>query len=219
MKITAIQFEDYFEKGVLTLTLIGMSGMGKSYRAKQLAELGFIPVCCDDLIASNISELLPSNDVSGLAAWMGQPYADDYQNRERRYLELEEKVTGQAVEGVKGNTVIDTTGSIIYISSQTQAKLKAKTLIVYLEANQEVYEQMFQVYMTNPKPVVWENAFDRKEGESGQDTLKRCYPELLRYRAKKYEALADVTLPFEVARDEKSSGAQFLQVINERLEM
>ncbi len=217
MILSRQEFDTLSKDNQLAISLIGMSGMGKSYRAKQLIELGFAHICCDDLIASQISELLPSHDVSGLAAWMEQPYSEGYQTRERQYLKLEEQVTSQTLAEITRKTTVDTTGSVIYLSPNTRDQLKEHTLIVYLEANQEVYDQMFQVYMADPKPVVWGASFNRLEDESGNEALRRCYPKLLKFRAEKYKVLADVVLPFETARDEQSRGVQFLEAIRGQL--
>lgn len=147
MKISCAEFDQRLKEDRLTLCLIGMSGMGKSYRAQQLANYGFKCVCCDDLITERMSDILPSADIVGLAAWMGQPYTNGYSEREARYLQFEDEVTHKALEECSDNTVINTTGSVIYLPEGTLQKLKEKALILYLEANQGVRDEMFQVYM------------------------------------------------------------------------
>lgn len=67
--------------------------------------------------------------------------------------------------------------------------------------------------MTDPKPVVWGQSFNKKEGESDHDALVRCYPELLEFRARRYANLADITLPYDIARAPQSSGEDFLNAI------
>lgn len=191
--------------------------MGKSYRSAQLAELGFKTACCDDLIAAEIAELLPSRDVGGLAAWMGQPYAPGFAEREAEYLSLEERVTSQVLVTVDGNMLIDTTGSVIYLPPSMLGQLTARTFVVYLESSPEARQAMFEIFLQDPKPVVWKDSFRQKEGETERDALIRCYPELLTYRADQYRVLADVILPYSVARDPHSSGEQFLAAIVERL--
>ncbi|OHB25274.1 MAG: hypothetical protein A2542_03260 [Parcubacteria group bacterium RIFOXYD2_FULL_52_8] len=229
MKIAKADFQRRFKEKQLTIALIGMSGMGKSYRAKQLQELGFSTYGCDDEIAKRISSLLPTEDVGGLAAWMGQPYAEGYKVREQQYLVLEEEVTRAGLEARlqhqspeallpdAENRVLDTTGSVIYCSPGLQQELKQKTVVVYLESSQEVRDALFEVYMRDPKPVVWGDSFVREEGENDHDALARCYPRLLEYRARRYAALADSTLPYAAARDPLSSGADFLEVIKNHL--
>ncbi len=241
MQLSHKEFEDRLAQKQLTIALIGMSGMGKSYRSKQLEDLGFATYGCDDVIAKNIAHLLSTEDVGGLATWMGQPYTEGYKDREQLYLNLEETITrdginpttvpGTVVGNSKsgslasnsnsearlpnsGNRVLDTTGSVIYCSPELQQNLKEKSLVVYLESNQEVRDKLFEVYMRDPKPVVWGDSFARQDGESDHDALKRCYPKLLEFRATRYKMLADVKLPFEIARNEASSGEKFLEEIS-----
>ena len=219
MKLTTDEFKARLAAQSLTLSLIGMSGMGKSYRSTQLARLGFAHDCCDDLIAAELGELLPTNDVSGLAEWMGQPFTVDYRVREQEYLALEERITRDALESQPGNRVIDTTGSVIYVGRDTQRKLCEVSLVVYLESNQTHQDQLFQTYLAHPKPIVWGDAFNQQESETNHQALARCFPELLALRAAKYRQLADVILPFEIARDTTSPGAEFVDSIAHALEV
>lgn len=71
--------------------------------------------------------------------------------------------------------------------------------------------------MTDPKPVVWGKSFDTQEGESDRDALVRCYQKLLEFRGQKYWQLADLTLPYEVARNPVSTAEGFLSGIRSRL--
>lgn len=199
------------------ISFIGMSGMGKSYRSNQLKELGFTTYCCDDEIAKKITTLLPTEDVTGLAAWMGHPYALGYKDREKQYLELEELVTQQGIEELSENCVLDTTGSVVYLSDAVLKKLREKSTVVYLESSQEVRDKLFEVYMRDPKPIVWGNSYIKNEGEGDYDALKRCYPELLNFRAGRYQALAHVTLPYTVARNEHSIGTEFLEIMKSKI--
>ncbi len=217
MKLTKKDFENSLQSNSLAICLIGMSGMGKSYRSNQLTKLGFNHICCDNLIANNISDVLPTHDVEGLASWMKQPYSKHYQARESLYLQLENKVSLEALSAIEGNTVLDTTGSFVHLSKTTQNKAKQQTLVVYLEASQETLNQMFEVFLANPKPLVWSNVFNQQQDESSLQALKRCYPKLLETRSKKYEGLADVTLPYHVARSQTSSATEFLEAIKQHL--
>lgn len=211
----------------LAIALIGMSGMGKTYWAQKLArEDGFLHYNCDDEIAARIAEVLPSVDVGGLAAWMGQPYSDGYRERELKYLELEEDITRDGLAcchaGLdsasrnknKKNVVIDTTGSVIYLSIVTLNALKQHALIVYLQANQAMKDALFENYLRDPKPVVWRGCFNKQGDETDHAALARCYPELLEYRSKRYQALADVTLSYEIAKNFALSGGEFFENIS-----
>ncbi len=212
MKLTHEQFDQLKKNDKLVIALVGMSGMGKTYRAGQLATLGFQHRNCDDAIEKRLTSL-PSVGIHGVAEWMGQPYTERHRARSAEYLALEEGVVRSFLDTHDGNTVIDTTGSVVYIPDATQRLLREHALVVYLEANQEVRDQLFHVYMTDPKPVVWGASFNKKTGESDHDALVRCYPQLLEFRASRYAALADVTLPYAVARNATSSGDEFLKAI------
>ena len=219
MLLSRPEFDVRFQNHQLALSLIGMSGMGKTYRSRQLTELGFRHLCCDDLIAEAARLPLPAINEAGLAAWMAEPYSEGYPEREQKYLEAEEAVTRHALLDIKQNTLIDTTGSVIYLSNETKSLLKRLTLVVYLQESQALQHELFETYLSHPKPVVWGKSFNRKAGESQQEALQRCYPELLKFRARKYKKLADLPLPFAVARDEKSTSAAFLEAIRERLKV
>ena len=86
---------------------------------------------------------------------------------------------------------------------------------MYLEATDEVKKLLFERYLSNPKPVIWGASFTKQKGESDLGALQRCYPQLLEYRAARYKALADLTIPHNLLRD--TSGKQFMQEVRKRL--
>jgi len=59
----------------MRLSLVGMSGSGKSFWSGKLARSGFTRIGCDDLIAARlVSELGGTHDsVSRVGRWMGLP--------------------------------------------------------------------------------------------------------------------------------------------------
>ena len=75
----------------MRLSLIGMSGSGKSHWSIRLAELGFRRFCCDEMIARRLSAELHKADgrAMDLGEWMGFPYEPNYKKREARYLVYE----------------------------------------------------------------------------------------------------------------------------------
>jgi len=194
-----------------------MSGMGKTYRSRQLEMQGFTRYCSDHYIETRLDSL-PGMGIECVAEWMGQPYEARHWQHCIEYLTLEERsIITFLKECGAANAVIDTTGSVIYLSPDILDRMKQQTLIVYLKASQEVKDELFHIYMTDPKPVVWGDSFYKLPSEPAIDALKRCYPELLEFRAARYTALADVTLPYEIARDEQSMRDKFLQKIRKRL--
>ncbi len=217
MLLTRTAFDQLIKENRLGISLIGMSGMGKTYRSKQLKALGFKRHCSDDYIEARLNSL-PGVGIAGVAEWMGQPYEPRHRVHCAQYLALEERsISSFLRECSTNNTVIDTTGSVIYFSPPVHEALKQQTLIVYLEASQKMKDELFHVYMTDPKPVVWGENFHKLPGESGLTAMKRCYPQMLEYRAARYGTLADITLPYEIARNERSDGEKFLHEIRHAL--
>ena len=221
MKLSLGKFEELLSSRRLSISLIGMSNVGKSYVARALASdpsLGFTPACIDDLIEEKLGPFLKSKGftgIDGVAAWMGQPYDPQYPETQQLYLRFEEDSMNGVTRPTGRNLVVDTTGSAIYTPQPVLDRLKNETLVVYLEATDEVKDALFQKYISNPKPVIWGDSFSRKNGETDLDALKRCYPQLLEFRANRYCALADATIPHQVLW--KASGRQFLEEVKSRL--
>ncbi|MBI2549966.1 hypothetical protein HYV83_02180 [Candidatus Woesearchaeota archaeon] len=221
MKISATEFDGLLQGRRLRISIVGMSNVGKTRRAKSLiadSSLNFIWVCGDDLVEAKLQPYLEGKGfkgVNGVAAWMGQPYEARYPETQNLFLKFEEEAMAEIDYSVPKNLIIDTTGSVIYLSQEALQQLKQKTLIVYLEATEDVRKLLFERYISNPKPVVWGTSFNCKENETDLEALKRCYPQLLEYRAIRYKQLADITIPHNVLRD--TSGRQFLKEVRKRL--
>jgi len=206
----------------MKLAFIGMSGIGKSYWAKQLARHGYAHLDCDARIAQRLGQLIdvkPEQDpVHAVGRWMGMPWSDGYAQREARYLALESDVTQQAIAQVNDNpdqpAVIDTTGSVIYTGDALLQKLKAATRVVYFEAPEEVQQRMVDLYLQEPKPVLWQGGFEQRGDDAHHETLMRCYANLLCDRAERYKALADVVLDYHTLRSAGFGSEQLLAMID-----
>ena len=177
----------------MRISLIGMSGIGKSYWSKKLAHMGFTRFGCDDLIEEQLAPELQALGYSGIhdmAKWLGQPYEPQYAVNSQKYLYQEQKTLDDILNQIETSSinddiVIDTTGSVIYLADGTQKKLKQLTTVVYLSVSEAVKTQMYQLYFHHPKPVMWGDMFSPLPGESSLQTLQRCYLELLDYRREK----------------------------------
>ncbi|TRZ64400.1 MAG: hypothetical protein D4Q79_01565 [Spirochaetia bacterium] len=184
----------------MIFSFIGMSGTGKSFWSKRLEkERGYQKYSCDELIEKELSSelvVLGRKGVNNLSHWMGQPYDERYAANSRRYLELEAKVLGDSLRKIENdknkNMVVDTTGSVIYLPPELLLKLKQLTKVVYLETPEFIIEKMINLYLADPKPVIWGNLYKPLLDENKMETLKRCYPELLKYRINLYNKLADI---------------------------
>lgn len=193
----------------MIITLVGMSNIGKSHLAARLvAEAGFQRIGCDDLVEAAIGDELRQLGYSGIndvGRWMGQPYEPNYPLKSSKFIECEREVMLKILSqintlNVEHPIVIDTTGSVIYVGDDVIERLKRLTKIVYLEASETHREQLFKLYLEEPKPVIWGNSYSKLPYESEHDSLARCYPELLAYRASKFEAIADLTISYESHR-------------------
>lgn len=197
------------------ITLIGMSNIGKSHWSKKLAEeVGFRCISCDELIEKRLGPELSELGYQGIhdvARWMGQPYEDRYPAASQRYVEVERAVMLDAIDALRKADpheppyVLDTTGSVIYAGEDIVHELKSLTQVVYIAASPQHVSQLFADYLAMPKPVIWGDAYVCARGETQEDALERCYPQLLSSRARHYERMADVIIPSDRHRAPKIS--------------
>jgi shikimate kinase len=192
----------------LRLSLIGMSGSGKSHWGKNLQALGCPTVCCDDRIELRLAPILESGGyqgINGVAAWMGWPDSPTYLEREAEYLRKEIETVDELLTMLEKDPhrelVIDTTGSVICTGNHILDRLRKLTTVVYLAASDQEVELLIQRYLRDPKPVLWQGVFQPLGGETPQDTVVRCYPLLVAARRRSYEALAHITLSTLVTRE------------------
>ncbi|MEM9415355.1 MAG: AAA family ATPase [Planctomycetota bacterium] len=203
------------------LSLIGMSGVGKSHWAKQLAQQGWLHLDCDAMIAQRLGELIevsPDEDpVHAVGRWMGMPWTPGYAEREEQYLALEREVTEEALDTAAAqppetHVVLDTTGSVIYTGEAILERLRAETRVVYFDAPPEVREKMVGLYLREPKPVLWRAGYQPEPGETQDAALARCYKRLLEDRSGDYRALAATTVAYGPAR---FKGFDLLALLNQ----
>lgn len=211
----------------MVITFIGLSGCGKSYLSERLAEeRGFKNICCDDLIETKLSEYLKAGgyeNIEGVAKWMGLPYEASFKNNQKLYLQKEKEVMHEVLTmlgddgwGLKQDYVIDTTGSVIYLDEEILKGLKQRSRIIYLGIPDSELEFMFEQYLKEPKPVIWNDVFKPMPGESDTEALRRCYPLLIRERTERYYKYADVTLIIDRNNRDKFSTKKILQLAGAR---
>ncbi|MEN9561112.1 MAG: hypothetical protein RIQ56_385 [Candidatus Parcubacteria bacterium] len=186
------EFDTHVRNNTLRLAFVGMSNVGKSFRARTLQSAGFFWYQVDD----EIQKELQFSDMSELSSWLGYPNSSTYAERERRYLELEAKYTKAAATKVYDqNLIFDTTGSVIHLDQGTLEALREHTLLVHLEADETQKEALIEKFFKEPKPVAWSGYFTIRKEESVDQALRRSYPNLLHARLKKYRDLAHLTIP------------------------
>ena len=195
MLLSRSQFDDKLEGGRLNIAFIGMSNIGKSYLSKHIEEHnGFARIDVDKQIQIELG----LTSMSAIADWLGHPYDTQYQTNARAYLKHEGIISlNETTEG--GNTVLDTTGSVIHLAKTTQNKIKARYLVVYLKASEDDLVMLKERYFRHPKPTIWPQQFiakmDDSTSASGKNALMHLFPNLLAYRAGLYENMSDIIIP------------------------
>ena len=162
---------------------------------------------------------MPNGKKLSMAEWMGHPYEPQYIQAEQNYLEFEVEMMESICSFLREdgyqdkNVVVDTTGSLIYTGETLIGCLREITTIVYLKAQLGSIKAMYETFLRDPKPVLWQGRFNKQPQESNQEALLRCYPELLRSRQREYERYADVVIDFETLRKRGFGVKGFLETI------
>src|SRR3989344_2371065 len=211
--LTPEEFDAHAAEHTLRLSLIGMANCGKSYRSRILRnESDFFWYQVDDDIQREL-ELVGQEAVS---AWLGYHANTTYMERERRYIELENRFTGRAAMHSPGkNLVFDTTGSVIHLEQSVLNLLQDNTLVVHLDVGDESLESLIEQFFKMPKPVAWSGYFTLEAGESEEQAVRRSYPVLLKERLKRYRALAHINVNAGDVRN--MSGDETLALIRGKL--
>ena len=184
----------------MRLTLIGMSGAGKSHWSRNLEKAGFRRLCCDDLIAVRLAPQLPPgrDRLHAMGTWLGLPDNPRYLEREAAYLNAEVDVLRRVLrEGLLGDAdpVLDTSGSVIYAPPELLTELRQATVVVHLATSPELRAQLLKAYVAKPRPVIWHGHYQPRPDEPRQDTVARCFHELMEAREAAYRQLAHLVVP------------------------
>src|SRR5215470_2077130 len=206
----------------LRLAIIGMSGAGKTFWTRQIAETGIPAISCDDQIEQRLAPRLKAGGfagINGVAAWMGWPDSVTYAEREAEYLTEEIATLDEILSDMEKDRgkslVLDTTGSVIYAGNHLLMRLRKLMNVVYLAASDAEQQLLIERYLNDPKPVLWRGAFVAKSGEEPRDTVRRCYPNLIAARRQSYAALAHATLPVATLRELPHAASAFLNLVRE----
>lgn len=198
MKLSSKQFLKHHNDKTLKLAFVGMSNIGKSYTARRMAEkFDYKLVELDKLIW----ERLGHDTMEEFADWQGHPYEEGYAEREALSIEMESHATEHGIETAKGATILDTTGSVIYVPPTIRRKIKEQFYVVHIKAETSDLERLKWDYFDNPKPLIWGNQYRPKPNLTDRENVFECYPKLLMSRSKEYAAMADATVTSKFVLD------------------
>lgn len=219
-QLSADEFDKLVSSDALPVCFIGMSNCGKSHWSYQLHDtLEFDLFSVDDHIEDSLKDILSQEGhvgISGLANWMGFPSDAQFAKHQAIYLAAEESITAGAAVPEGRNCVLDTTGSVVYLTDAVRNLLMKHYLVIHLEASDDLLDVMTENYFQTPKPVVWGDAYNRQDGETVDEALRRCYPNLLKERRDRYARMAHVTIPAATCLSTRTVKA-FLNELRSRL--
>lgn len=174
MKLTVQQFLSQPKKAI---TLIGMSGVGKTYISGQLERWGWQRYSCDfeigtKYLAQQLSGLMKNpEDMDALFRFIGKPgnpklgglHMKKYKDHQKAYYDAEcmsvAEAAMEAAESTK-HFVHDSTGSLCEIIDEGLIDaLGQKTLFVYLKASAEEENIVLERARTHPKPLFFPPMF------------------------------------------------------------
>jgi len=191
MKLSSKQFLKRLGEKDINIAFVGMSNIGKSVTAKRFAKAHKLKLLEVDQM---IWKRLGHDSMEEFAEWQGHPYEEGYQEREALSIEMENHATENGLNKAKGNAVLDTTGSVIYINPALRRRIKETCYVVHIKAETSDLERLKWDYYDNPKPLIWGRQFREKPGLSDRENIMESYPRLLMSRAKEYAAMADQTV-------------------------
>lgn len=195
----------------MRITLIGMSGSGKSLWSSVLSRHGFQYLGCDREIGRRLVDdgRLSAGALDLIGRWMGFPFEAEYTQREALYLGHEKAVMDRFLTELESRpqnqgsppVVIDTTGSVIYTGQAIRKRLRQQTVVVYLSTSPAYRQALHRAYVENPRPVLWQQHFQKKKDEDDQAALKRCYASLLADREARYRQYAHLEIQWDPTPD------------------
>jgi len=202
----------------MNLTLIGMSGAGKTFWASQLAAHGYTVFDCDALLVAKLQPITghAGDSLAEIGRWMGLPYEAGFRRREALYCACEMEVLREVLACVgacaasQTTCVIDTGGSIIYADPALLQRLQQCSTVIYLRIPATLHQALLNTYLEHPGPLIWQGLFHQAPNESRYDAFSRCYAQLIRHRERLYERYSDIVLEYDDYRQPALTVEQFL---------
>jgi len=174
MPITKSDFNKIDHK---VITLMGMSGVGKTHLSCMLADEGWFHYSCDleigtTYLGSEIEQTLGekntviAEDLSQLSRYVGklgrgQLTRDEFKRRQKQYYDAECESLRQLQNAVHGahekgfvQVVNDSTGSLCEIDDDVLLDaIDENSLIVYIKANKDEEKEVLKRAQEYPKPM------------------------------------------------------------------
>ena len=205
----------------MKIALIGMSTVGKSYWSEKLATTGFERIDLDGIIARYFDKRVGTSQsqiLASMSQWLGLPHEAHFAEKEQIFKQYEEDALKYAIsvlekKGKDARVIVDTGGSLVYVSPQYWQLFKQYVHIVYLKMDEKKHQTLIDNYLREPRAMLWNGCFDPQNGESLHQTYSRCYPNLVKRREKEYDIYADCTIEYETHRDRQLTTAAFLKII------
>ncbi len=230
------------------ITLMGMSGAGKTHTARMLAKNGWAHYSCDYVIGSGHLDLNVTRDnLSALSAYIGKVgnpakgglALAEFRRRQKIYIDAEcaaIRAAGAAIAKAPGDFVHDSTGSLCEIEDQSLiAGLAEKTLFVYIRVGKDEEKDILKRAETHPKPLYfppaffheWLGDYMKKEKCAAPEDINPdafagwVFPKLFASRVPKYERLAEMYGVTVEGKDigRLTSADEFVDLVAEALDV
>jgi len=193
-----------------SITLLGMSGAGKTHFSQRLAAWGWEHYSNDFEIAKRLGIDVQIDDLSALSDFIGQVgdpdkgglVLDDFKKRQKMYMDAEIAVLREMPQGA--HVVNDSTGSFCEIEDEALiGEVADRSLLVYIETDAASHKDVIARAVEYPKPLYYPPAqFDswldaycefHKVDHRGLEPAKFAawvFPKLFASRLPKYERIA-----------------------------
>lgn len=203
------------------ITLIGMSGVGKTYFSEILEGWGWARYSCDGEIGKDLLGLtdeMKSSDIGALHKFLGMPGDEakgglpirEFKRRQNLYknaeivslMELRQRIEAAG----ERNFVNDSTGSLVEITNPDVIEFVGQlTKVVYIRGSGDQKQVLLDRAQSDPKPLYyppgkfdeWVAEYCATEGLSGPEAMDPqgfsiwVFPKLLESRIPKYQQVAD----------------------------
>lgn len=173
MRLSRQEFLDQPQKHI---SLIGMSGVGKSHWSSMLEKAGWHNYSCDHLIGTKylgeqVRGAMSADNILSLSEFVGQigdpekggVTLEEFQRRQKMYYDAECAVLQDLPEElskIEGHFVNDSSGSLCEVEDASILEgVGRETLFVYLRVRQADHAQILERAIQYPKPLFFPPAF------------------------------------------------------------